>query len=168
MIYIIPFIIIFIICFGAKNKISVYNVFCEGVEEGAKTVFSIFPVILAITVGVGVMRASGLMDFLISFIAPFFNKIGFPKEILPLVLVRPFSGGASLGVLADILKEYHPDSFVGFCACVVMGSCETTFYTLMTYFKNTRVKYVKHIIPAAVFGDIVGIGAGVLVSSIFF
>lgn len=168
MIYIIPIIIIAIIISGIKSKIPVYSVFCDGVLWGSKTVMGIFPVILAVTVGVSMMRASGLMDFITAFIAPITDKIHLPKEVLPLVLIRPLSGGGALGVLTDILNRYGADSFVGICASVIMGSCETTFYTLMVYFKNTRVKYTGHIIPAAVFGDIVGVGMGVLMSTIIF
>ena len=168
MTYIIPLIIILILLFGMKNKIEVYSVFCDGVLWGLKTVMGIFPVILAVTVGIGMMRVSGLFDFLISFISPLTDFLKIPKEVMPLVLIRPFSGGGALGILTDILKEYGADTYIGVVASVIMGSCETTFYTLMVYFKNTRVKYTRHILPAAIFGDIVGVGAGVLAASIFF
>ena len=166
--YIIPVILILIVLSGVKSKIPVYSVFCDGAFEGMKTVFGIFPVILAITVGVSMMKASGTMNFLTQIISNITNIIGFPKEVLPLVLIRPLSGGGAMGVLTDILNEFHPDSFIGYIACIIMGSTETTFYTLMVYLKDTRVKYVKHIIPAAVFGDIVGVATGVLVGTIFF
>ena len=166
--YIIPVILILIVGCGLKNKIPVYSVFCDGAMEGLKTVFGIFPVILAVTVGVSMLRTSGAMNILIAFFSPITSIINFPKEVLPLVLIRPLSGGGAMGILTDILNEYHPDSFIGFLASVVMGSTETTFYTLMVYLKDTRVKYVKHIIPAAVFGDIVGVVVGLLAATIFF
>lgn len=166
--YIIPIILILIVFSGLKSKIPVYSVFCDGAFEGMKTVMGIFPVILAVTVGVSMLKASGTMNFITQIISNITNFVGFPKEVLPLVLIRPLSGGGAMGVLTDILNEFHPDTFIGFLASVIMGSTETTFYTLMVYLKDTRVKYVKHIIPAAVFGDIVGVAVGLLASTIIF
>ena len=166
--YILPVFILLIFLVAKRNKIEIYPVFLQGVEGGLKTVISIFPVILATTVAVAMMRASGLMDIFLKIISPVTNFFKIPDEILPLALIRPLSGGGALGVLSDILKEHSPDSFIGICASVIMGSTETTFYTLSVYFKNTRVKYNNHIIPAAVFGDIVGVIAGVAVSAIIF
>ena len=166
--YIIPVILILIIFSGIIKKIPVYSVFCDGALEGMKTVMGIFPVIMAITMGVSMLKASGVMSYITGLLGNLLRPIGFPTEVLPLVLVRPLSGGGAMGVLTDILNEFHPDSFVGFFASVIMGSTETTFYTLMVYLKNTRVKYSKHIIPAAVFGDIVGVIVGLVCSTIFF
>ncbi len=166
--YIIPVILILIVLSGLLKKIPVYSVFCDGAFDGMKTVIGIFPVILAVTVGVSMLKASGVMECITEALAYVLSPIGFPEEVLPLVLIRPLSGGGAMGVLTDILNEFHPDTFIGFFASVVMGSTETTFYTLMVYLKNTRVKYSKHIIPAAVFGDIVGVVAGLVFSTIFF
>lgn len=166
--FIIPTIIILIIFVGIKNKINVYQVFIEGVSDGLKTVLGIFPVILAITMSVSMLRASGLMELLTDFLSPVLSLFKIPEEIIPLAIIRPLSGGGALGILTDILKEYGPDSFIGLCASVIMGSTETTFYTLMVYFRNTRVKYSSYIIPAALFGDIVGVIAGTCVCLIFF
>lgn len=166
--YIIPILLILIVFSGVKSKIPVYSVFCDGAFDGMKTVMGIFPVILAVTVGVSMLKTSGTMDFMTKIVSYITGLIGFPREVLPLVLIRPLSGGGALGVLTDILNEFHPDTFVGFLASVIMGSTETTFYTLMVYLKNTRVKYVKHIIPAAVFGDIVGVIVGLIAATIIF
>lgn len=166
--YIIPVILILIISSGVIKKIPVYSVFCDGALEGMKTVMGIFPVIMAVTIGVSMLKASGAMNYITDILKILLEPIGFPTEVLPLVLVRPLSGGGAIGVLTDILNEFHPDSFIGFFASVIMGSTETTFYTLMVYLKNTRVKYSKHIIPAAVFGDIVGVVVGLVCSTIFF
>ena len=166
--YIIPLILILIVFSGLKSKIPVYSVFCDGAFEGMKTVMGIFPVILAVTVGVSMLKASGVMNFITQILSNITGIIGFPKEVLPLVLIRPLSGGGAMGVLTDILNEFHPDTFIGFLASVIMGSSETTFYTLMVYLKDTRVKYVKHIIPAAVFGDIVGVAVGLIAGTIIF
>ena len=168
MAFLIPSVILLIIISAMKNKIPVYSTFCDGVQWGMKTVIGIFPVILAITTAVSMMRASGLMNIITEIISPITDFFNIPSEILPLALIRPISGGGALGILSDILEKYNPDSITGIIACIIMGSTETTFYTLMVYFKNTRVKYTGHIIPAAVFGDIVGIIAGAAASTIFF
>lgn len=166
--YIVPLILILIVSSGIIKKIPVYSVFCDGALEGMKTVMGIFPVIMAITMGVSMLKASGVMSYITGLLENLLKPIGFPTEVLPLVLVRPLSGGGAMGVLTDILNEFHPDSFIGFFASVIMGSTETTFYALMVYLKNTRVKYSKHIIPAAIFGDIVGVVIGLVCSTIFF
>ncbi|MDY3929173.1 MAG: spore maturation protein [Clostridia bacterium] len=168
MSYLIPIIFLFIIISAMRSNIPVYTTFCDGVQWGMKTVIGIFPVILAVTTAVSMMRASGLTEIIISFLSPITDIFHIPTEVLPLALIRPLSGGGALGILSNILKEYHPDSLIGITASVIMGSTETTFYTLMVYFKNTRVKYTGRIIPAAVFGDIVGIIAGVTASTIIF
>lgn len=166
--YIIPIILILIVLSGIKSKIPVYSVFCDGAFDGMKTVMGIFPVILAVTVGVSMLKTSGTMNSVTKIVSYITGLIGFPREVLPLVLIRPLSGGGALGVLTDILNEFHPDTFIGFLASVIMGSTETTFYTLMVYLKDTRVEYVKHIIPAAVFGDIVGVTVGLIAATIIF
>ncbi len=168
MSYIIPSILLLIFLTAIKNKTPAYNDFCDGVGEGLKTLFNIFPVLLLVTCSVSMMRASGLFDILTNLISPVTSLINLPEEVVPLALLRPISGSGSLGILSDILKNNSPDSRAGIIACVIMGSCETTFYTLMVYFKNTRVKYNKHIIPAAIFGDIVAVLAGVWASTIIF
>jgi len=166
--YVIPVAIFLIIVNALKNKVPVYDTFCDGVQWGMKTVLGIFPVIAAITMAVGMMRASGLMELMTGLVSPVTDIFHLPKEVLPLALIRPVSGGGALGVLSDILKEYHPDSAIGIVASVIMGSTETTFYTLMVYFKNTRVKHVGRIIPVAVVGDIVGIVVAAIVCFIIF
>lgn len=165
--YILPFIIVLILSSGIKSKISVYSEFSDGVLSGMKTVAGIFPVILAMTAGISMMKASGLMGFISGVLSPLTSRVNIPSEVLPLIIIRPFSGGGSLGVLSDILNSCGADSYAGLLASVIMGSCETTFYTLMVYFKNTHVKYTGKIIPAAVVGDITGVIAGAVVCMFF-
>ncbi len=166
--FVIPVIMILIIFKAHKSGVPVYTSFCSGVENGMKTVLGIFPVIVAITMAVSMMRASGLLEIVTGFIKPATDFLHIPEEVMPLALIRPVSGGGALGILSNILKQYSPDSRIGIIASIIMGSTETTFYTLMVYFKNTRVKYNSHIIPAAVFGDIVAVLAGVWASAIIF
>ena len=166
-VYIIPAVLMLILVFSF-GKTEVYNSFIKGVGEGLETVVGIFPAILAILSVSAMLEASGAFAFLIRLIAPVAEKIGIPNDIMPLALMRPVSGGASLGILTDMLKKFSPDSYNGRVASVIMGATETTFYTLCVYFRKTRVKYTKKIIPAAVIGDIVGLIAAVWVCRIIF
>ena len=165
--YIIPavIVIILVISFG---KTEVYTSFTDGVSEGVKTVITIFPPVLAILTASAMLEASGAFARFIKFISPLTSGIGIPDEIMPLALMRPVSGGASIGILTDMLQKFSPDSYNGRVASVIMGATETTFYTLCVYFRKTRVKYIKKIIPAAVIGDIVGLIAAVWVCKIIF
>lgn len=166
--YIIPAVIVLIVLSGIKAKIPVYNTFLEGVADGMKTVLNIFPIILSVSVCVEMLKASGTLALFEKIIYPVTDLLHIPSEALPLVLVRPISGGGALSVLTDILKNHSPDMPIGFFASVIMGSSETTFYTLTVYFKNTRAKYTKYVIPAAVFGDIVGVLVGAALGTIIF
>lgn len=165
--YIIPAVIMLILILSMK-KTAVYNTFINGVAGGMKTVADIFPPILAILTATAMLDASGAFGIFIDFISPVTNALGIPEELMPLAVVRPISGGASLGVLADMLEKYGADTLVAIAASVIMGSTETTFYTLCVYFKKTRVKYTKKIIPAALIGDFVGLIAAVWVCKIIF
>lgn len=165
--YVIPLLIISILLFSVR-KTEVYSAFCEGAAKGLKTVVCIFPAILAVLVLTAMLRTSGLFDMLLKLLSPITSKIGIPEAVVPLALLRPLSGGASLGLLSDILNNFGADSVEGRIASVVMGSAETTFYTLCVYFRNTRIKYTKKIIPAAIIGDIVGLLAAVFACKIIF
>ena len=165
--YVIPSILMLILVFSFK-KTEVYSEFINGVGEGLKTVVGIFPAVLAILTASAMLEASGAFEMFIRFLLPVTDKLGIPGEIMPLALMRPISGGASIGILTDMLHKFSPDSFNGRVASVIMGATETTFYTLCVYFRKTRVKYTKKIIPAAVIGDIVGLIAAVWVCKIIF
>ncbi len=165
--YIIPSVVLGILLFSLR-KTQVYKSFTDGVEKGAKTTLGIFPAILSIMVATRMLEASGAFDFLLKLLSPVTELFDIPKEIMPLAIVRPMSGGAALGIFENIIKEYGADSESGRIASMLMGSTETTFYALMVYFKNTRVKYTKKIIPAALIGDIVGLLGSVWVYKIIF
>lgn len=164
----IPLFIFIIISHSLIKKAPVYDSFLGGAKNGIMTLFNIFPAILAVTVGVSMIRASGALDFLMRFLLPPMSKLGIEKDAVLLCLVRPLSGSGALGILDSIFKAYSPDSFTGRFSSVLMCSSETTFYALSVYFSKTKVKYTKQIIPAAVFGDIVGVLMSFLVCKIFF
>lgn len=165
--YIIPIILISVLSFSF-GKTEIYTSFIDGAAEGMKTVLGIFPPILAIMAAAAMLKSSGLFDIIIQIVSPLTHRLGIPDAVMPLAALRPLSGGAALGILTDILNTESPDSRAGLIASVLMGSTETTFYTLCVYFGKTRVKYTKKIIPAAVIGDIVGLISAVLVCKIIF
>ncbi len=168
MSYAIPVFIIIIIAYALFRKTPVYEGFLLGAKEGVETLSGIFPALLGIMVATSMLKASGALDCLAALLTPFMERAGINEDIILLGLMRPLSGGGSLGILTDILSRHQADSFIGLLASVMMGSTETTFYTLTVYFSKTKVKYTKRVIPAALFGDIVGLLASWAVCKIFF
>ncbi|MBO5060158.1 MAG: spore maturation protein [Clostridia bacterium] len=145
-----------------------YQTFIEGVEEGLKTVVSILPALVAILSAAAMLRQSGAISAICDLLSPVTDFFGFPSEVLPLAIIRPLSGGGSIGLLTDTVKTYGADSTIARMACIMCASTETTFYTIMVYFRKTKVKYTKRVILAAVFGDLVGILCAFCLSKINF
>lgn len=168
MVYVIPALITFVLISGLKKGVPCYTTFIQGVESGLKTVVSIFPALIAILSAAAMLRASGLIDAISQVLAPIFNLLKIPIEILPLALIRPISGGGSIGLLTDTIKTFGVGSRITLAACILCASTETTFYTISVYFGGTSVKYTKRVILAAVFGDFVGILCASFLSMINF
>ncbi len=160
--FIVPSLIMIIIIVALARKKSVYNDFIEGAGEGIGLLTTVFPSLLAILVSVAMLRASGAMDIFLGWVSPLAERVGIPKEVMPLCIIRPLSGSGSIGVLSGILNDYGADSTIGRIASVICGSTETTFYCIAVYFAKTRVKSIKRAIPSAVIGDISGIIAAVV------
>ena len=140
-----------------KSRVGVYDCFIEGAGDGMSTIMAIFPPLVAIMSVSVMLRESGAIEFIANILAPITKPLKIPAEILPLALIRPLSGGASVGLLTDLVITYGADSRVSKMACILCASTETTFYTLMVYFRNTEVKYTKRVLMSAIFGDLVGI-----------
>ncbi len=157
MVYVIPILITLILGLALKNKIPVYEVFIEGVQEGFRTVISILPALVAILSASAMLRQSGAIAQLSQLLSPVTDFFKIPSEILPLALIRPLSGGGSLALLTDTVNTYGADSLITRTACILCASTETTFYTLMVYFGPTGVKYTRRVLFAALFGDLAGI-----------
>ncbi|MBQ9266864.1 MAG: spore maturation protein [Clostridia bacterium] len=136
----IPILIIAIILHAQKKKVPIYDNFIEGVKEGGGTVLKIFPTILAIIVAITVFRESGALALVIRLVQPITSFLGIPEEVLPLGFMSSVSGGASLGILADTLGTYGPDSTIGKMASTILGSSETTLYVLAVYTAAAKVK----------------------------
>ncbi|MBM7583389.1 spore maturation protein B [Caldicoprobacter guelmensis] len=164
----IPAFIFIVLVYGHLKGVNVYESFVEGAKEGFTTAVKVLPYMVAMFVAIGIFRASGSMGILVSFISPVTELLGVPAQILPLVIMRPISGIASTGILAEIFKVYGPDSFIGRVASTVMGSTETIFYTLSIYFGAVGIKKIRYTLWAALLAEIVGLIASVVVCTIVF
>ena len=151
----IPIIILVIIIYGLLEKNKVYDTFVEGAKEGMEIVIKIFPTLIGIFIAVGALRSSGVLEFIIQFISPLTNIFNISSEILPLAIIRPISGSASTAVAVDIMTKFGVDSNIGLIASTIMGSTETTFYTIAIYTSAVGIKKTKYVLPAALIGDVV-------------
>ncbi|NMF05379.1 spore maturation protein [Clostridium beijerinckii] len=165
---IIPIIFLLIITYGMFKGRKVYEWFIEGAKDGLMVVLRIFPYLLAMIIAVQVFREAKLMDLLNNLIAPLANLIGLPKDLIPLLIIKPLSGSGAIGVFTDIIKSLGPDTRTGLIASVVMGSTETIFYTITVYFGAIKVKKIRHTLWAAVFADATAIIMAIFMVNICF
>lgn len=152
----VPLIILLIVTYGIVEKNKVYDTFLEGAKEGLGVVVNIFPTLIGIFLAIGALRASGIIDLIINLIRPIINVLKIPAEIMPLALLRPISGSASMAVATDIMSKYGVDNIIGIIASVIMGSTETTLYTIAIYTSAVGIKKIRFVLIAALIADIVG------------
>ena len=152
-----PIIILLIVTYGLIEKNKVFDDFLEGAKEGIEIVFSILPTLVGLFVAIGALRNSGVLDIIIRFVTPLLNVIHFPSEIMPLAMLRPISGSGSIAVATDIMKNYGVDSSIGMMASTIMGSTETTLYTIAIYTSCVKIKKTRFVLLASLVADIVGI-----------
>ena len=162
----IPLIIIIVVIYGLVDKKKIYDIFVEGVKEGMEIVIKLFPTLLGIFLAVGALRSSGILDIVTTLLSGVRSKIGFPSEVIPLALLRPISGSASLAIATDIMKTYGVDSKIGLIASTIMGSTETTFYTIAVYTSCIGVKKIRFVLVAALLADLVGMIASAIIWNI--
>lgn len=167
-VYIIPFIFMGIVTYALYKKVNIFEAFLKGAKDGLNTVFNIIPALIGLICAITMLRVSGALDFLINLISPFTDMLNIPSEVMPLALLRPVSGSGALAVVSDILKEYGPDSQIGRIASVMMGSTETTFYTLCVYFGSVGITDSRYSLPAALSADVFGFLASVVVCNMFY
>ena len=164
----IPLIIAGFVAYAAKKKVPVYESFVAGAKGGFEIAIKIIPYLVAMLVAIGIFRASGAMELLVKGLSPIAHLIGMPPEVLPLALLRPLSGSGSLGLMADIMKKYGPDSFIGILASTMYGSSETTFYVLAVYFGAVNIYRTRHAVAAGLIADAVGMLGALLICRILF
>lgn len=152
----VPGLMIVLCIYAMAKKQAVYPALLSGGLDGLKLLVSIAPALVMLLTAVHMLRASGAIDLMTNFLRPAARRIGIPPETLPLVLLRPFSGSAALAVGADLMAVYGVDSLIGRTAAVMLGSTETTFYTISVYFGAVGVKKTRYAIPAALIADLTG------------
>lgn len=164
----IPMMITIILVHGATKKVELFDSFVEGAGEGFQTAIRIMPYLVAIFFAVGIFRESGAMDIFIQILAPLVRPLGIPKEVLPLVIMRPISGSGALGIVQDLIRAYGPDSFIGRVGATMMGSAETIFYTMGIYFGAVAVKNTRHTLSAGLISHLAAVVASVVACTLVF
>ena len=159
----VPLLLAGIPLFALTRKVNVYAAFLEGARQGFETGVRIIPPLVAIVVALGMLKASGAMEAAARLLAPVTGALGIPAPVLPMILVRPLSGGAALGVVGEVLRSEGPDGYAGRLVSVMAGSTETTFYVLAVYMGAVGVSRYRQALPAALVADLVGFAASVLV-----
>ncbi len=159
---IIPILVLFIIIYGLIKKVNIYNEFIDGAKEGVNVGFIIFPYILGMILSINVLIKSNVLSILYKFINPFFLNIKVPVDILPLAILKPISGNASLSVVNDIFSNYGPDSFIGLISSTIQSSTDTTIYILTLYFGSIGINKIRHSLYVGLFADLIGIIASII------
>lgn len=163
-----PLVILIIVCEAFKEKISIFDIFLKGAVEGMEISLKIFPTLIGLFFAIGMLRSSGIIEFIIKLITPILDFVHFPNQVVPLAMLRSISGSASMAVATDIIKSNGVDSFVGIVAAVIMGSTETTLYTIAVYTSSVNIKNTRGVLLAALAADLTGIVVAVLVCRLLF
>lgn len=160
----IPLLIFGIVGYGLLNKQNIYEEFIEGARDGFQTVIGIMPTLIGLMVAVGILRASGFLDFFSQICGTFTKWLGFPSELLPVTVIKMFSSSAATGLLLDIYKEYGADSLLGRMASIMMSSTETIFYTMSVYFMTAKIKKSRYTLAGALIATLAGTAASVVLA----
>ena len=158
----VPFTILIIVVYGIIEKQSVFDVFLEGAKEGIQIIVGIFPTLLGLFLSINVLRVSGIIDAITNLALPILNLLKVPAEILPLAILRPISGSASMAVATDIMNNFGVDSLIGLISSTIMGSTETTLYTIALYTSAVKIKKTRFVLIAALLADLVGMLTSVI------
>lgn len=145
--YILPILIICLFVYCKIKNENIYDNFVKGAKKSIDLVCNVFAYIVAVFILIELFNASGLSDYFCNLVAPVFNLIGVPEEVVPLIIIKPFSGSGTLSVLSDIYTKYGVDSYAARCATCILGSSETVFYVTSVYFASTSVKKTKYLLP---------------------
>lgn len=154
--YFLPVIFLLVFIYCVYKKVNPYDHFVKGAKGAIKLVVDIFPYIASILIAVALLRESGITDFLAKLMGPILNFFGIPSQLCELIMLRPFTGSGSYGILENIFQMYGADSYISRCACVIMGCSETIFYVATVYISQTKVKKLLYAIPVALVCSFVG------------
>ena len=164
----VPLLLAFVALFGMGKGVNVYDAISKGAEEGLAILIRILPALVGLMTAVYMLRASGAMDALGSLLAPVLVRLGIPPETAALLFIRPVSGSGALAIGSELMAAHGPDSYVGRVAAVMLGSTETTFYTVAVYFGAAGIRKTRYAIPAALIADLTGFMAAALAVRLFF
>ena len=164
----LPVILLTVLTFGILKKVPLYEEFTEGAKDGFKVSIKIIPYLVAIIVGISMLRASGAIEMLASLLAPILTKFNIPADTLPLMIVRSLSGSGALGIFSDIANHLGPDSYATKLSAVMLGSSETTFYVLAVYFGAVGISKIRYALVIGLLADLVGIIAAISVCNLMF
>lgn len=165
---IIPVIIFYIVGYGLVSKVKVYESFLKGAKDGIGTAVQMMPTLVGLLVGVGVLRASGFLDFLGGLLYYVTEPVGVPSEIVPLFIIKLFSGSAATGMTLDLFRTFGPDSFIGTWASILMSCTETLFYTMSVYFLAAKVTKTRYTLPGALFAVVVDLFMSAWLTNLMF
>ncbi len=161
---IIPVIIFYIVAYGIAARSNVYEDFIKGARDGFHTVIQIMPTLIGLMVAVGVLRASGFLDFLGGLFAGITARMGFSSELVPLILIKMFSSSAATGLVLDIFKNHGPDSLIGLTTSIMMSCTETIFYTMSVYFLAAKVTKTRYTLAGALLATLAGVIASIVLA----
>lgn len=164
----IPVILAFIPLYAYAKKVPVYDSFVDGAKDGFSTAISIIPHLVGMMVAISIFRASGALDYLISWVTPWIKNWGVPGEVLPLGLLRPLTGTGSLAFTTDLIRTYGPDSMIGRIASTIQGSTDTTLYVLTVYFGAVGIRNGRYALKVGLFSDVVGFVAAIAICLLVF
>jgi spore maturation protein SpmB len=169
--FVLMSIIVLFIVLAFLKKVNVYDAFIEGAKEGFNTAIRIIPFLVAILVAIGIFRASGAMDFIITGITKFFAWMGVDTQFtgaLPVAFMKPLSGNGARGLMIDAMKMYGPDSFIGRLSCTMQGTTDTTFYIIAVYFGSVGIKNTRYSIGCGLLADLAGFTTAIFIAYLFF
>lgn len=166
--FFIPLFVLFVIFYGFKKRVFIYDTFLEGAKEGLVTAFHIFPSVVAMVFAINIFLNSGILETIFHVFTPILNALHIPISVLPMAFVRPISGTASLAIMNDIFMKLGPDSFAGRLASTIQGCTDTTIYVLALYFGSVKINKTRHALSTGLFADFVGIVASFVIVSLFF
>lgn len=153
---IVPILVGGIAFYGLVKGVDIFDCFVEGAKSGISVCFRILPTLVGMLTAIGMLKASGGLEIICSLLAVPAQYLGIPKEVVPLALVRPLSGGLAMGIFRDILSSFGPDSYIGKVASVMLGSTETTLYTIAVYYSAVNIKNTRHTLSSALISDLTG------------
>ena len=165
---IIPLMVLFIIIYGIKKNVNIYDEFLLGSTESFGMVLKIFPCLLAMILGINIFLKSGLLNIITNILEPFFDLIKIPIQVFPMMIMRPVSGTSSLAILNNLFETFGPDSIIGILGSIIQGSTDTTFYVITLYFGSIGIKKIRYALWAGLFADLIGITASIIITNILF